>query len=134
MVINEYAEKLSHLKIFLCLYHTSSSSESIFSEMTMFRQSDCFIYWEDAQKGLTWGLNFITADDTSHFLNVVVSLLDLLIRYYQQSAIITDWKSFAAFRIPKFKQNVNAKMLQLKIQNLVVCPIQILKTLRLQAF
>lgn len=44
-----------------------------FSGIDLFRGSDCFVYWCDPQKGLTWGLNFISSDDASYFLDIVVS-------------------------------------------------------------
>lgn len=46
-----------------------------FSGVELFRGSDCFVYWCDPQNGLTWGLNFITSEDASYFVDIVVSTL-----------------------------------------------------------
>uniref|UniRef100_A0A915L2E6 Uncharacterized protein n=1 Tax=Romanomermis culicivorax TaxID=13658 RepID=A0A915L2E6_ROMCU len=37
----------------------------------IFRGSDCFVYWCDPEKGLTWGLNFLNPEDAAAFLNIV---------------------------------------------------------------
>lgn len=38
------------------------------------RGSDCFVYWSDPQKGLTWGLNFVCAEEANYFVDLVVSI------------------------------------------------------------
>uniref|UniRef100_A0A914W7R1 Uncharacterized protein n=1 Tax=Plectus sambesii TaxID=2011161 RepID=A0A914W7R1_9BILA len=35
------------------------------------RGSDCFVYWSDPQKGLTWGLNFVCPEEANYFADLV---------------------------------------------------------------
>lgn len=58
----EYAKRLCH-------------SHCRLSGIEVRRGSDCFVYWSDPQKGLTWGLNFVCADEANYFADLVVSML-----------------------------------------------------------